>query len=193
MKSINCYPVVQFLIYLAIVIGLVSCKYKIVDFDYCAVAKAHSSYVNYDRSSPTYQSDRQARHKIFRETFDEFIRYTKAEGFPVRNKVPENDTCKSLFVVSTMFIHLVQSDAEYFLSDQVRPYIVECYDKGLIENRLLLISYYSFLHNKEVCENTFNEMNSLMKDFGLYEEEFQGVKLSELARKMKTIKCDTSE
>lgn len=170
-------------------ISLISCNSDAVSYDFCAVAKSHSTYVNYDTTSATYSEDRRMRHGIFRTSFDDFLQYSKEKGFPVRDQISRSDTCKTLFVVSTIFIHIIQSDPEYFLSEKVLPQLQDYYKEGLIEDRLLLISFYSFLHNREICDSTLEKMKNAMKEFGLYEKAFQGDILKNLAQNVITSKC----
>ena len=167
-----------------------SCNEETPKFDFCGALARHGQNVNYDSSSPTYLEDRKIRYSIFRTTFDDFMEYADKVEFPERRNPIHVDSCNVSFVISHMFVHMIQSDPDYFLDEKVISRIKKHYIEGAVDQRLLLITFYAFLHNQEICDSTLIRSVEVMKEFDLYDNEYQNETLSALVDKVNPVKCN---
>lgn len=102
--------------------------------NYCKMLELDQSHVNSDRSNEKlFNSDKQARHEIFRDNFNQIIQYSKINGFPEMGSLKASglDSCRNWAVMITLF-HVGQSQPKLFFDAETK----EILKKEIIEGRL---------------------------------------------------------
>lgn len=165
-----------------------SYKQKIVKpLDYCSMLDNDSKYVNYDKNSKNYLSDKKNRYSIFKYNYENIIELSKSNGFPDLWAIEsELDTCKRAAIRVT-FIHIAQSDINLFY--KYEHFFKKEIEKGNMPIDLIGYGINVMLHTNELCEEEEKNLKNFLKRMDL--ENYQQVDktLIELLNEKEIAKC----
>lgn len=151
-----------------------------IALDYCKILDDDQKYVNWDKTSKTYYSDKKKRHSIFKRNFYLILNFAKNCDLPelkLENALSGN--CEYTAVDMTL-IHIAQSDIKLFFKKGNKKILKDQLTKGRLPKEMLTIAIYTMLYTTEIDAKNIKNLKEFIFEFELENEIFQEEKLIDI-------------